>query len=63
MNRKRILKISTREIKWEYRFYRSCAPLKIMIYLGEFVDALTPLNCFQFGVSISANVLLMTGHN
>ncbi len=55
-------KIQTRNTKWEHRFYRSCPPVKIMIASGSFVDMLTPLNCLQFGMSLSSNVLLLTAN-
>lgn len=60
MTWKQISRMKTREVKWEQRFYKSCAPLKIVISSGEFVNALTPLNLIHFGMGLSANLLLLT---
>ncbi len=63
MRRKHISKRTTRLLKWEHRFYRSCVSLKIMIWSGEFVDTFTPLNCLQSGMVLSANLLLLAGND
>lgn len=60
---KNSFKMKTPEVKWEQAFYRSCAPLKILIYSAEFVDTCTPLKCLQYGMDLSANLLIITGNN
>lgn len=50
---------SPQDRKWEKRFYRSCSALKIMIGSVNFVDELTPLNCFQCSISLAINLLLL----
>lgn len=47
--------------KWEHRFYKSCQPLKIMIGAANFVDSFTPLNILQLSVTLTANILLLSG--
>lgn len=60
MTWKNSLKMKSHEAKWEQAFYRSCAPLKILIYSGEFVNTCTPLKCLQYGMELSANLLIIT---
>lgn len=57
---KQITKKTTREAKWEHKYYKSCAPLKIMICWSVYVDSFTPLNCFQSCMDLTANLLLLT---
>ncbi len=60
MKRRTTVFLSALDRKWEQRFYRSCSYLKFMIGSVNFVDELTPLNCLQFSVTLSVNVLLLT---
>lgn len=53
--------LSIQDRKWEDRFYRSCLGLKVMISSVNFVDELTPLNCFDMSISTTVNLLLLSG--
>ncbi len=46
--------------KWEIRFYRSCAPLKILLGSGHFLDAFTPLGCLMYSMDLCVNALLLS---
>jgi len=47
------------QFKWEVRFYKSCQVIKIKLGSNNFLDALTPLNCLDFSVSLTAQLLLV----
>ncbi len=57
------LEMSVGDRKWEHRFYRSCSALKILIGSTNFVDELTPLNCLNFSIDCTVNLLLLSGNN
>jgi len=42
------------------KFYRSCRLIRINLGSSNFLDALTPLNCLNFAVSITVQILLIS---
>lgn len=50
---------SCSDARWLRRFLRSCQPLKIRIGSVNFVDELTPLNCFHVSITLGVNIILL----
>ncbi|CAL8146057.1 unnamed protein product [Orchesella dallaii] len=51
--------VQTKELKWWRRFCKSCDFLKIRFGTNNFLEALTPLNCIDFGNNLAVQVLLL----
>lgn len=51
---------SSNEFKWQRKFLQSCSHIKVMFGSYNFVDQLTPLNVFLFGVNLTVNIILLS---
>lgn len=60
LNVSRVVAFSTRESRWQKRFWKSCGNLiKVKFGASNFVDEETPLNCLNCAISFTVQLLLL----